>query len=85
VSEAVAALCALTALGCTVLLARAWLASRVPLLLWCLLCFGGLTLNNALLVVHESVDADLRTWVQVPAALGVAALCFGLVLRGDRT
>ena len=83
-SQTVAALCALTSLACTVLLARAWLASRVPLLFWCMLCFAGLTLNSALLAVHELVEDDLRTWSQVPAALAVAALCFGLIWRDER-
>ena len=83
-SEVVAALCALAASACVVLLARAWLASRVPLLLWCMICFGGLAINNALLVIHEIVEEDLRAWVQLPAAIGVGALCFGLVMRSDR-
>jgi hypothetical protein len=83
-SELVAALCALTSLACAVLLARAWLGSRVPLLFWCMVCFAGLAVNNALLVVHELVEEDLRAWVQIPAALGVGALCFGLIMREER-
>ena len=82
-SEVVAALCAVTSLACAVLLARSWLASRVPLLLWCMLCFAGLALNNALLLVSELTDEDLGAWRQLPAALGVGALCVGLVMRSD--
>ena len=80
-SQAVAALCALTSLACAVLLARAWLGSRVPLLFWCFVCFAGLTVNNTLLMIHELVDDDLRIWSQVPAFLAVGALCFGLIMR----
>jgi len=84
VSAVVAALCAVTSLACALLLCRSWLATRFPLLLWCMVCFGGLALNNALLVIQEVTGEDLRPWIQVPAALGVGVLCLGLVLRGER-
>ena len=80
-AETVYVLCAVTSLLCAFLLLRAYAAARVPLLLWCLICFVGLALNNLLLFVDEVVapDVDLSTWRSVPAALGVAALVFGLV------
>lgn len=80
----VAVLCAVTSLVCAALLARAWAASRVQLLFWCLLCFAGLALNNVLLVVDEAGGVDLSGWRQLPAALGVGALCIGLLLREER-
>ena len=80
----VAALCAVTSLACAALLARAWLANRVPLLFWCMACFAGLALNNALLLVDEVSETDLDGWRQLPAALGVGALALALALRSDR-
>lgn len=79
--EAIYALCALTSLACAALLGRAWARSRSGLLLWCLLCFVGLALNNVLLFVDEVVvsDVDLSVWRTLPAALGVAALAYGLI------
>jgi hypothetical protein len=81
VAATVYVLCALTSLACAGLLLRAWLDARVPLLFWCLLCFVGLALNNVVLFVDKVVapDVDLSVWRGLPAALGVAALVFGLV------
>jgi hypothetical protein len=80
-AEVVYVLCALTSLLCAVLLARAWAATRVPLLLWCLLCFVGLTLNNVMLLVDKIVTpgTGLSVWRALPATLGVAVLVYGLV------
>jgi hypothetical protein len=80
-AEAVYVLCALTSLLCAVLLLRAWAASRVPLLFWCLLCFVGLALNNVMLLVDKVVapETDLSVWRALPATLGVALLVYGLV------
>jgi hypothetical protein len=81
----VTTLCAIAAFACAGLLARAWLDSRVPLLFWCMVCFAGLALNSALVVVDElTADVDLAGWRQLPAALGVLALCYGLILRAER-
>jgi hypothetical protein len=80
-AEVVYILCALTSLLCAMLLLRAWAASRVRLLLWCLLCFVGLALNNVMLLVDKIVtpETDLSTWRALPATLGVAVLVYGLV------
>ena len=82
----VAILCTLTSLVCVWLLARGWRTGGVGLLFWCMVCFAGLALNNLLLVVDELTgdDSNLDGWRSVPAALGVGALCFGLIMRGDR-
>ena len=79
-AEVVYVLCALTSMVCVGLLLRAWRASRVPLLLWCLVCFAGLALNNIVLFVDKVVapDTDLSTWRGLPAALGVGALALSL-------
>jgi len=80
-ASAVYVLCTAASLACAVLLARAWRRERVRLLLWCLLCFVGLALNNVVLLVDKVVvtGTDLSAWRALPAALGVAALVFGLV------
>ena len=74
------ALCALTSLLCAVLLLRSYSQTKVKLLLWSGLCFAGLALNNALLVVDvHTVTTDLSNWRTLPAIAGVAILVYGLV------
>lgn len=80
-ADLVYVLCALTSLACAVLLQRAWRASGAPLLFWSAVCFAGLAVNNALLVVdlvlYESVDLSiLRSLI---ALASLSALVFGLV------
>ncbi len=75
------ALCAGASLLCTGLLLRAYRDTGTPLLLWSTVCFGCLTLNNALvitdLVLFPNVDQYLfRT---VAALAGICALLFGLI------
>jgi hypothetical protein len=78
-------LCALTALGCTFLLVRAYLRSRYRLLLWSGLCFAGLTLNNFILVVDKLMlpAEDLSTWRTSVALASMAVLLYGLVWESD--
>jgi len=78
-------LCAATSLLCAVLLLRAFARSRLRLLLWSGICFVGLALNNALLVLDALVvmDRDLSTWRLIPAAVGIAALVYGLVWESE--
>lgn len=84
-AKAVFLLCASTSLVCALLLLRAYRAGRSRLLLWSALCFAGLALNNALLVVDRLVlpGVDLSLWRQVPALTGIAALLYGLVWDVD--
>ncbi|MCR4338538.1 MAG: DUF5985 family protein [Gemmatimonadaceae bacterium] len=78
--ELIYVLCALTSLACAVLLLRGYFRTRVRLLLWSGLCFVGLALNNALLVVDEhSLVTDLSNLRTLPALAGVALLVYGLV------
>jgi hypothetical protein len=80
-ADVVYVLCALTSLACAVLLWRGWRRSRVRLLFWSALCFVGLFLNNALLIVDLRVlpQVDLALVRTIPALLGAAALVYGLV------
>lgn len=73
-------LCALTSLACAVLLLRGYFRTRVRLLLWSGLCFAGLALNNALLVLDENtLVTDLSNLRTLPALAGVALLVYGLI------
>jgi uncharacterized protein DUF5985 len=80
-------LCALAALFCTVLLLRAYYRSRYKLLLWGGLCFLGLTLNNALLVVDKLVfpepEINLFTWRLVTALVAMLVLLYGIIFDAE--
>lgn len=78
-------LCAATACCCAWLLLRAYLKTHARMLLWSALCFGGLTVNNVLLVLDRLVltAADLSTWRLVVALVSVMLLLTGLILEGD--
>lgn len=80
-AKAVFLLCALTSVACALLLYRAFRASRSRLLLWSAMCFTGLAINNALLVLDRIVlpGVDLSLWRQLPAFAGIALLLYGLV------
>jgi hypothetical protein len=84
-AEAVYLLCAATSSLCAVLLLRAYARTGTRLLLWSGLCFTGLALNNAVLVVDLILvpDIDLSTWRLVPAVLGVALLLYGLIWESE--
>ncbi|MBI4522487.1 MAG: hypothetical protein HY695_01600 [Deltaproteobacteria bacterium] len=75
------ALCTLTALFCAWLLLRAYRRSGYKLLLWGGLCFLGLTLNNALLVIDKLMlpDVNLFTWRLVLAFIAIMVLLYGII------
>lgn len=79
-------LCTLTSAACALLLARAYARSHERLLFWSSLCFAGFCANNALLFVDVVIlppQIDLSTWRLVPALLGIAALCYGLIVEAE--
>jgi hypothetical protein len=80
-------LCTLTALFCAVLLLRAYYRSRYKLLLWGGLCFLGLTLNNALLVVDKLIfpepEVNLFTWRLVAAMVAMLVLLYGIIFDAE--
>jgi hypothetical protein len=79
-------LCMLTALFCTVLLLRSYSRSRYRLLLWGGLCFFGLTLNNALLVIDKMImgpEITLFTWRLVTGLVAMLLLLYGIIFDAD--
>jgi hypothetical protein len=84
-AEAVYLLCALTSLGCAVLLLRAFRRRRTRLLLWSSLCFVGMSVNNALLFVDLVVvpAIDLSFWRNGTAVVAMLVLVFGLIWDVD--
>ena len=82
---AVLVLCAITSAACALLLLRGWQRSRLRLLLWSGLCFVGLALNNALLIVDLRLtpEHDLSVLRALPALAGVALLLYGFVWDAD--
>lgn len=81
VATVVYVLCAATSALCAGLLVRAYLASRTRLLLWSAICFGGLLVNNVLLVVDLEVvvGTDLSSLRDVTGLAAVSVLLFGLI------
>lgn len=79
--ELVYLLCAATSLLCAVLLVRSYRRSRSRLLMWSSLCFVGLAINNALLVVDLLLvpTADLSYLRQGTALGSLILLVIGLV------
>lgn len=74
-------LCTLAALGCALLILRAYRMSRTRLLLWAGLCFAMLAVNNALVAVDLVVfpEIDLFILRNLAAFIGIWFLLFGLV------
>lgn len=74
-------LCAATSLVCAVLLWRGYRASRARLLMWSTLCFGGLFVNNLMLVIdiQSGSSEDRAIWRTIPALIGIGFLLYGLI------
>ena len=85
-SAIIYSLCALTALGCAILLLRGYRRSRYRLLLWSGLCFAGLTVNNLLLVIDKVAlppEQDLAAARTAVALVSMIILLFGLIWDSD--
>ncbi|MDQ3366811.1 MAG: DUF5985 family protein [Myxococcota bacterium] len=80
-AEAVYLLCAVASLFCAILLMRSYRRSRTSLLMWSVLCFGGLTINNTLLFIDLVVvpDVDLAWFRSATAVASVTLLLIGLL------
>jgi uncharacterized protein DUF5985 len=80
-AEFVYGLCSLTSIVCAILLWKGYRRSGTRLLFWSALCFIGLALNNALLLVDLYLvpNTDLFV-VRTGAALaGMTVLLYGLI------
>lgn len=84
-AETVYLLCAATSSLCAVLLLRGYRRTQTRLLFWSGLCFLGLAVNNAILVIDLIVvpDIDLSTWRTLPAVIGFGLLLYGLVWESE--
>jgi len=80
-AEFVYSLCTITSILCAVLLFRGYRHSRTRLLFWSSLCFTGLALNNALLLVDLYLVPNLDLFVLRTgiAFIGMSTLLFGLI------
>ena len=83
IASVIYALCALTSLACATLLLRGYRRSGVRLLWWSGLCFVGLFLNNALLMLDARLAQDFSTARSLPALAGVVLLLYGLIWESD--
>lgn len=75
-----------TSLGCTVLLFRSYLNTRLRILLWSSLCFVCLTVNNVLLfidVVMLPQIIDLRVARHSMALVGMLFLLYGFIRESE--
>ena len=79
------AITAITCLGCTLLLFRAYSATRTRLLLWSALCFICLTVNSTLLFLDLAVfpSADLRIYRLTSAFVGLLFLLYGFIWEAE--
>ena len=86
VADIIYILCVATSLACAILLWRGYRRSRARLLMWSSLCFFGLALNNALLILDVRIlpAVDLSIWRTVPALAGITLLVYGLVWDAER-
>jgi hypothetical protein len=71
---------------CAVLLLRAYARVQKRLLLWCGLCFAGLTASNALLIVDLFLipDVNIYRYRLLVAALAMFAMLYGLIFESDK-
>ena len=78
-------LASLTAALCAILLLRAYSTVRQRLLLWSGLCFAGLTVSNALVIVDLEVvpQYSIYVWRLAVAAGALLVLLYGLIFESD--
>lgn len=74
-------LCLAASAGCAALLGRAYLRSRMRLLLWTAVSFCFFALNNLVLAVDMLLvpSVDLWVWRQAAAGAGLSVLLFGFI------
>lgn len=75
-----------TSFACMVLLFRAYIQSRLRILLWSALCFVGLTVNSLLLFVDLVLlptAVDLRVYRHAAALVGMLFLIYGFIRESE--
>jgi hypothetical protein len=78
--------CTLIAALCAALLFNAYSRVRKRLLLWSGLCFAGLTVSNALLVIDLRLfpdEVNLFQWRLAVAAVSTLILVYGLIFESE--
>lgn len=78
-------LCAVTCLGCAVLLWRGYQRSRTRLLFWSALCFGILAISNALLILDLVLfpNVYLLPSRSIVTQVALLVLIYGLIFESD--
>lgn len=78
--------CALTYIGCAVLLLRSYFQNRVKLVFWGCVFFVCYALNNVLLFLDLAVfsSIDLSPYRYGIILIGLTAMIFGLIKEGDK-
>jgi hypothetical protein len=86
IAEGIYLLCAATSLVVAVMLLRQYLKVRTRLVLWSVICFAGLAVNNVLvyidLVMYTGVD--LSMYRSAAGAAGMVAMVYGLVWEAHK-
>ncbi|MGE5526096.1 MAG: DUF5985 family protein [Rhodospirillaceae bacterium] len=75
-----------TSLACTLCLFRAYVATKLRLLLWSGFCFVGLTVNNVALffdLVVYPTEVDLRPVRLIAALVGMVFLLYGFIFESE--
>ena len=77
----------LTAALCAFLLLRGYARGRQKLLLWCGLCFVGLTFSNGLLIadLYLYPTVNFYRYRLAAAAIPLLLMVYGLIFEADRT
>ena len=81
IAEAIYLLCGVTSLVAAVMLLRHYLQRRTRLLLWSVVAFAGLAVNNVMVYVDLVMftGVDLSMYRTAAGALAMLALVYGLV------
>lgn len=78
--------CALTYIGCAVLLLKNYFQSRAKLAFWGCVFFVCYALNNIVLFIDLDLlpSVDLSPYRDALSLIGLVAMIFGLIKEGDR-
>jgi hypothetical protein len=85
IATTVYVLCAATAMGCAILLSRAYVRSGFKLLFWSAVSFIGLSISNILLVIDLVFvpQIDLVLYRNVCTLVSLIVLVYSLIWEGN--